>query len=124
MNLFPSTAPQTQSQNNNEVLINVIVKQMPNGKTVAMVPGLPELDVEAINRVEALAQLQQNLEIRLADAEIVTLPIKLPRLQQENPWLEMAGVFKDDPQFEQMLEAIKNYRSELDKDIENDLEAE
>lgn len=123
MNSFSSTASQTQGSDS-EILINVIVKQMPDGRTVAMVPGLPELDVKAQNRVEALAQLQQNLETRLADAEIVTLPIKLPRLQQRNPWLEMAGVFKDDPQFDQMLEAIEKYRSELDQDIENDLKAE
>jgi hypothetical protein len=32
----------------------------------------------------------------------------------------MAGVFKDDPQFEQMLEAIENYRHELDITIEDD----
>jgi hypothetical protein len=32
--------------------------------------------------------------------------------------LEMAGTFKDDPQFDQMLEAIANYRHELDAEPE------
>lgn len=36
------------------------------------------------------------------------------KLEKKNPWLGMAGVFKDDPQFEQMLEAIENYRHEID----------
>lgn len=31
----------------NEVLVNVIVKQEADGRTVAIVPGLPELQVEA-----------------------------------------------------------------------------
>jgi|GEM_PF-5241876 hypothetical protein len=30
----------------------------------------------------------------------------------------MAGVFKDDPQFEQMLSAIENYRNEIDSTIQ------
>jgi Holliday junction resolvase RusA-like endonuclease len=37
----------------------------------------------------------------------------LPHNEQKNPWLAMAGVFKDDPQFEQMLAAIENYRQEI-----------
>ncbi len=128
MNSFSSAIAQSQSQNDNEVLINVIVKQESNGKTVAIVPGFPELYVEASDvwrqvasrlRHTALAQLQQRLETHLAGTEIVYLPVKLPQLQRKNPWREMAGVFKDDPQFDQMLEAIETYRRELDTDIEN-----
>ncbi|WP_243146721.1 hypothetical protein [Scytonema sp. UIC 10036] len=71
--------------------------------------------VEASDRITALAQLQQRLETHLADAEIVFLSVKLPSTGQKNPWLAMVGVFKDGPQFDQMLEAIENYRHELDK---------
>jgi hypothetical protein len=120
MNSFSDITSQPKSQDNSEVLVNVIVKQGSNGKTVAIVPGLPELQVEANDKATALSQLQQRLEAHLLGAEIVSLPIKLPSLKQKNPWLEMAGVFKDDPQFEQMLEAIENYRHELDESIEND----
>ncbi|MGK7875809.1 MAG: STAS-like domain-containing protein [Xenococcaceae cyanobacterium] len=35
-----------------------------------------------------------------------------------NPWLEMAGIFKDDPQFDQMLEYIAEYRRKLDAEME------
>ncbi|MBW4617320.1 MAG: hypothetical protein KME21_29690 [Desmonostoc vinosum HA7617-LM4] len=118
MNSFSSATSQT-SQDNNEVLVNVIVKQQADGRTVAIVPGLPELQVEASDRLTALAQLQQRLETHLAGAEIVCLSIKVPSSEQKNPWLAMAGVFKDDPQFEQMLEAIENYRQELDKSTED-----
>lgn len=127
MNSF-SPARLQSSQNNNEVLVNVIVKQESDGKTVAIVPGLPELQVEASDvwrqvasrlRTTALAQLQERLEMHLANAEIVSLSVKLPSTEQNNPWLAMAGVFKDDPQFEQMLEAIENYRQEIDKITEN-----
>ncbi len=120
MNSFSSITSQIKNQDNGEVLINVIVKQGSDGRTIAIVPGLPELQVEASDKVTALAQIQQQLEIHLAGAEIVSLPVKLPSLEQKNPWLEMAGVFKDDPQFEQMLEAIESYRHELDQNIKDD----
>ena len=120
MNSFSSVTPQIKNQDNSEVLVNVIVKQGSDGRTIVIVPGLPELQVEARDRATALSQIQQRLETHLAGAEIVSLPIKLPSIEPKNPWLEMAGVFKDDPQFEQMLEAIESYRHELDKNIEDD----
>jgi hypothetical protein len=120
MNSFSPLASQPQNQGDREILINVIVKQSSDGKTIATVLGLPEIQVEASDKITALAQLQQRLEIHLAGAEIVPLPVKLPSRQRKNPWLEMAGIFKDDPQFEQMLEAIESYRHELDRNIEND----
>lgn len=114
MNSLSFAAAQGQSQPSNEVFINVIVKQEHDGKVIAMVLGMPELLVEASDRTTALAQLQQRLEMHLAVGEIVPLLVKLPQPQRHNPWLEMAGIFKDDPQFDQMLEAIATYRHEID----------
>jgi hypothetical protein len=114
MNYFSPATAQSRSQDDGEVLINVIVKQAPNGKTVTTVLGLPELYIEANDRTTALAQLQESLEKHLTDVEIVPLAVKLPHQERKNPWLEMAGILKDDPQFEQMLEAIESYRREID----------
>jgi hypothetical protein len=120
MNSFSSLISQPKNLDNSEILVNVIVKQDKNGRTIATVLGLPELKVEASDKATALIQLQQRIETHLVGAEIVSLPVKLPSLERKNPWLEMAGVFKDDSQFEQMLEAIEDYRHELDKTIEED----
>lgn len=120
MNSFSSATSQSRSQENHEMLFNAIVKQKADGRTIALVPGLPELQIEASDRTTALTLLQQSIEAYLASAEIVTLSVKLPSIQQKNPWLAMAGVFKDDPQFEQMLQAIENYRHELDKTRQDD----
>ncbi|GAA6617755.1 hypothetical protein [Scytonema sp. NUACC26] len=99
MNSF-SPATSQSSQGNNEVSVNVIVKQEANGRTIAIVPELPELRVEASDvwrqvasrlRTTALTQLQQRLETHLANAEIVSLSVKLPSTEQKNPWLAMAG---------------------------------
>ncbi|WP_279239671.1 hypothetical protein [Scytonema sp. UIC 10036] len=42
MNSFSSATSQSR-QDNNEVLVNAIAKQEADGRTVALVPGLPEL---------------------------------------------------------------------------------
>lgn len=60
MNSFSPVTAQNRSQDDSEVLINVIVKQAPNGKTVATVLGLPELYIEANDRTTALAQLKES----------------------------------------------------------------
>jgi predicted RNase H-like HicB family nuclease len=121
---FLSPTRSQSSQDNGEVLVNVIVKQDADGRVVATVLGLPEIRVEASDRAAALAQLQQRLETHLADTEIISLSVKMPSTEKKNPWLAMAGVFKDDPQFEQMLEAIENYRRELDKSTEDTFDKE
>ncbi|MDZ7960631.1 MAG: hypothetical protein RMY34_22575 [Aulosira sp. DedQUE10] len=122
MNSFSSLASQPQNQSDRDIIINAIVKQSSDGKIIATVPGLPELQVEASDKITALALLQQRLEAHLAEAEIVFLPIKLPSRERKNPWLEMAGIFKDDPQFEQMLAAIASYRKELDRNLDQNME--
>ena len=33
---------------------------------------------------------------------------------EENPWLKLAGKYKDDPQFDEMLAYIESDRQELD----------
>jgi hypothetical protein len=40
----------------------------------------------------------------------------LPAEQAEHPWMKHAGMFKDDPLFDEVLEEIAIYRRELDAD--------
>jgi hypothetical protein len=32
----------------------------------------------------------------------------------ENPWMKFAGIFKDDPQFDEFQQCIQDYRQEID----------
>jgi hypothetical protein len=41
------------------VLVDVIIRQGSNGRTIAIIPGLPDLQVEASDKATALTQLQQ-----------------------------------------------------------------
>jgi hypothetical protein len=60
------------------------------------------LSAEGSTREEVLAKLKEQLQARLhAGAEIVTLPV--PETTGANPWIEFAGMFKDDPYFDEWL---------------------
>jgi hypothetical protein len=40
--------------------------------------------------------------------------------EKPHPWLEFAGIFKDDPSFEQFLQEMENYRKEVDAQAEEE----
>jgi hypothetical protein len=64
-------------------------------------------------REEALARLRAKIERRLKkNAEIVGLDIG----PQQHPWLEFAGMFKDDPWIEDWKKSVEEYRQKIDDD--------
>jgi predicted RNase H-like HicB family nuclease len=68
--------------------------------------------VEAPTREEALAKLREQLEARLRNgAEIVPLETA----PQPHPLAEFAGMFKDDPYFEEVLEIMAANRRKMDR---------
>ncbi len=68
---------------------------------------------EGATREEALAKLKAAVEARLrAGAEIVTLQVG----SEPHPWLEFAGMFKDDPDFKDVMQIMAENRRKMDKD--------
>ncbi len=65
-------------------------------------------------REEALARLQHELRRRLEAVEVVSMEVDEP--QPPHPMLRFAGVFKDDPLFDDVMEEIAAYRREVDAD--------
>lgn len=88
------------------------VKQQANGQWLAQVIGWEDCQAEADSREGAIVQIQQNLRDRLIQMDIVFIDIPTPKT--EDPWMKHAGMFKDDPLFDQVLEEIETYRRELD----------
>ena len=39
------------------------------------------------------------------------------RIEQSDPWIKFAGIFKDDPLFDEFVKDIATYRRELDAEI-------
>jgi predicted RNase H-like HicB family nuclease len=73
----------------------------------------PGVVVEAPTREEALVKLKERLQARLRDgAEIVPLDLT----PVEHPWMEFAGMFKDDPYFKEIVEIMAANRRKMDRD--------
>jgi len=76
--------------------------------------GWPDLVVEGRTKDEALENVRAELTRRLAKSEIVNLQFE--PVNGSHPWMKYAGMWKDDPMFEAVLEDIKAYREEIDKE--------
>ena len=94
---------------------DVLIEKKGENKVTATVLGWQDCQTEGRNKEEALNKLRQMLTTRLQQTEIVSLEIELP--QREHPWIKFAGMYKDNPLFNEVLEDIQIYRKELDAEI-------
>jgi hypothetical protein len=64
-------------------------------------------------RQEALVKIRAKIQARLKNAkELVGLEIG----PTANPWVEFAGMFKDDPGIHEWKKAMAEYRKRVDQD--------
>ncbi len=71
------------------------------------------VSAKGATREEALAKLRAKIEGRLKNGtQIVGLEVgKVP-----HPWMEFAGMFKDDPWIEDWKRSVEEYRKKVDED--------
>jgi hypothetical protein len=64
-------------------------------------------------REEALGKLRAKIQARLkAGVELIGLEVGA----EPNPWVEFAGMFKDDPMIDEWKQAMADYRKEVEED--------
>ena len=64
-------------------------------------------------REEALRKLRAKILARLKEGvELVGLELD----SEANPWVEFAGMFKDDPMIDEWKQAMADYRQEVEED--------
>ncbi|WP_375472655.1 type II toxin-antitoxin system HicB family antitoxin [uncultured Nostoc sp.] len=113
MNLTGKTTHLTTAPNST---YDVLIENQPDGTVKATLLDLPDCQGLGNTQTEAIEKLTQSLQTRLETAKIVTLEIEAPKVK--NPWMKFAGMFKDDPQFDEMLEYIEEDRREVDAQME------
>lgn len=94
----------------------VLIEHQPEGQVSAMVLGWQDCRVEGETKEDALNKLRQLLNNRLQNTEIVSLDVSIP--ESEHPWMKFAGMFNDDPDFDDVLADIEAYRREVDEDMQ------
>ena len=68
-----------------------------------------------LNSIETLSSEDKTLLIQ-------QLQNKKGYILSSNPWIKYAGIFKDEPQFDEFLTEIESYRQELDIEVEDNNE--
>jgi hypothetical protein len=94
--------------------IPIAVAQQPNGQWLAQALGWANCQTQAASREAAIASIQHTLNDRLTHMDLVFIDLPTPPI--EDPWMKHAGMFKDEPLFDQVLAEIATYRRELDAD--------
>ncbi len=108
----------SEPNHSSSLTYSVAVKQETEDSWTATALGWWDCKAEGTTREEALMRLNQVLAEQLAQVEIVQQTLPLP--QRENSWLKVAGMFKDDSQWNEFIEAMAAYRQELDAELKEE----
>jgi hypothetical protein len=92
--------------------IPVLVEPVAGNGYRAVGAGLAPLSTEGATAEEALQRLRELLDSRLAaGARLVALEVP-----SANPWEQMAGMYRDDPLFDEWQRAMREYRQQVEED--------
>ncbi len=95
---------------------HIIIKNESDRTFSAALLGWPGCKAFGETRSQALQNLHDLVNSQLAEAEII--PIKLTSSRSNNPWVSLAGKYENDPQYDEVLAHIEEYRRELDAETE------
>ena len=96
-----------------EVQIPIIIEPIAGNGYRARGGEALALVAEGATQEEALAKLKEQLQDRLHQG---TKIVPLEVAPEAHPWMAFAGMFKDDPLFDDWQKAIADYRQEVEED--------
>jgi hypothetical protein len=103
-----TVAPSSIGDNRTSSPTPVLVTQRADRVWIAKLLTWADFSVEGNSREDALSKLDQQVKAQLADGEIAYLD--LPLVPAKNPWLEIAGKYQDDPNWDEYQAAIAEAR--------------
>ncbi len=93
-----------------EIKLTLMLEAQTLGNFVASVLEFPSCREEADTKDGAIAQLEAALVEKMARTEVRPWSIALPTAKNEvdePTWAKFAGIFKDNPMFDQVMEQIQ-----------------
>ena len=84
---------------------------------LASSPVAPDVRVEAATAELAVEQLQERLAELVASGQIIS--VKVPDAGTPHPWAAAFGMFKDNPLFPEVLQHMKAYREQRDRELDS-----
>lgn len=93
---------------------NILLESRDDGLTYATVLEVPDCQISDETKQGAVEKVKKLLKERLAQAEIIQISAPIQSVTSENPLMKFAGIFKDDPDFLEIMSEIRAERG-LDK---------
>lgn len=73
---------------------------------------LPDIVVTGSNETDVLDKVKVAIASLRQKSRIVQLDV--PSETEDDPWMQMAGIWKDDPDWETFQAEVKHYRAQFD----------
>lgn len=98
----------------------ILLQQAENGY-VARPVLWPDSVVHGATEQEALERVRALIRDLLIRTQFVQVEVDVPEHQVDNPWLAKAGMFADDPTWDDFLKAMADYRQQLEAEQVSEL---
>lgn len=92
--------------------INVLLRPAVPKGYIATVLGWPSLMIEGSTKDDALKLAREAVMQQLSEFELVTLDLAQ---NANDPWAKFAGMWENDPTFDDFLAEVAAYRKEVDE---------
>lgn len=92
----------------------IILKPQPDGAVRATVPAIPGLTVSGGDRERALDLARLAIADALDSGEVAVIDVPAVVRNTQNSWVATAGIFKDDPTWDEFMAEIKAARARED----------
>jgi predicted RNase H-like HicB family nuclease len=105
----------TQEHKPDSPALTILIEQETEGKYQAVALGWEECKAEGNSREEVITNISRVVGDRLEKAELISLAIQPPK--PEHPWMKFAGMYKDNPLFDEVVAYMEADRNTLDEEI-------
>ena len=92
----------------------VLLTKQPNNGVIAQSLLFPTIFANGVDEEDALVQLRAALAEVQRHSRVVRIDTPVPAETETNPWLRRAGIFADDPTWDQFQAEIAAQRQLLD----------
>jgi hypothetical protein len=100
------------------MVIPVLIEPIEGGGFRALAGSPLMVSAEGPSQDEALSRLRDAIRLKLAAGSIL-VPLDVPPAE-ENPWVKYAGMFRDDPLFDDWVEAMAENRRRDQEEFERE----
>lgn len=93
----------------------LVLKESENGYLARPILW-PDSVAKGATQQEALDRVRLLIRDLLSRSQLMQVEVDIPEQDEENPWLTKAGMFADDPSWDDFVKTLADYRRELDRE--------